>query len=312
MTPSPAAHRDVVLDLTGVRRRFGAHVALDGVDLQVRAGEAIGLLGPNGAGKTTLLSLATGLRRPDAGTVRLFGRSPRDPTTRVGLGVTPQSTSLPQALRVREVVTLVAGHYPDPVPAGELLERFGLTKVAGAQCGGLSGGQQRRLLVALALVGRPRLAVLDEPTAGLDLDARDVLWRELSDYHADGGTLLVTSHYLPDVESLTQRLAVLVAGKVVADGPIAEIRGLARVARVRLRTALPDAVLLDLPGVLEVADAGRDGFAIAGDGQLREIRTRNGDATVRALVSAGMPFTDLDVRPASLEDAVRHLTGGLR
>ncbi|WP_312717845.1 ABC transporter ATP-binding protein [Mobilicoccus sp.] len=312
MTPSPAAHRDVVLDLTGVRRRFGAHVALDGVDLQVRAGEAIGLLGPNGAGKTTLLSLATGLRRPDAGTVRLFGRSPRDPATRVGLGVTPQSTSLPQALRVREVVTLVAGHYPDPVPAGELLERFGLTKVAGAQCGGLSGGQQRRLLVALALVGRPRLAVLDEPTTGLDLDARDVLWRELSDYHAGGGTLLVTSHYLPDVESLTQRLAVLVAGKVVADGPIAEIRGLARVARVRLRTALPDAVLLDLPGVLEVADAGRDGFAIAGDGQLREIRTRNGDATVRALVSAGMPFTDLDVRPASLEDAVRHLTGGLR
>jgi len=312
MTPSPAAHRDVVLDLTGVRRRYGAHVALDGVDLQVRAGEAIGLLGPNGAGKTTLLSLATGLRRPDAGTVRLFGRSPRDPATRVGLGVTPQSTSLPQALRVREVVTLVAGHYPDPVPAGELLERFGLTKVAGAQCGGLSGGQQRRLLVALALVGRPRLAVLDEPTTGLDLDARDVLWRELSDYHADGGTLLVTSHYLPDVESLTQRLAVLVAGKVVADGPIAEIRGLARVARVRLRTALPDAVLLDLPGVLEVADAGRDGFAIAGDGQLREIRTRNGDATVRALVSAGMPFTDLDVRPASLEDAVRHLTGGLR
>lgn len=309
MTPSPAHEPDVVLDLAGVRRAFGTHVALDDVDLRVRAGESLGLLGPNGAGKTTLLSLVTGLRRPDAGSVRLFGGSPRDPATRVGLGVTPQSTSLPQALRVREVVTLVAGHYPDPVPTPELLSRFGLDRVADKQCGGLSGGQQRRLLVALALVGRPRLAVLDEPTTGLDLDARDVLWRELADYHARGGTLLVTSHYLPDIETLTERLAVLVDGRVVSDGPIGEIRGLARIARVRLRTDAPDAVLRGLPGVLEVVDTARG--SASGDG-VREIRTRDGDATVRALVATGAPFTDLDVRPASLEDAVRHLTGGPR
>ncbi|GAB48091.1 ABC transporter ATP-binding protein [Mobilicoccus pelagius] len=307
--PSPD-DRDAVLDLADVRRTFGTHVALDGVHLRVRAGESLGLLGPNGAGKTTLLSLVTGLRRPDTGTVRLFGGSPRDPSTRAALGVTPQATSLPQALRVREVVALVAGHYPDPVPTPDLLDRFGLTRVADAQCGGLSGGQQRRLLVALALVGRPRLVVLDEPTTGLDLDARDVLWRELAGYHARGGTLLVTSHYLPDIETLTERLAVLVEGRLVADGPIGEIRGLARIARVRLRSDASEALLHDLPGVVEVVAA--DGPGARGTARSWEIRTRDGDATVRELASRGIPFADLDVRPAALEDAVRHLTGDPR
>ena len=162
---------DTPVTLTGVTRRFGSTVALDDVSLTVRPGEIVGLLGPNGAGKTALLSLVEGLRRPDSGTVRLFGLDPREPAARVRLGTTPQETGLPPNLKVSEVVDFVAAHYPDPVPTDELLATFGLTELAGRQTGGMSGGQKRRLAVALAVVGRPDLVLLDEPTTGLDVDA---------------------------------------------------------------------------------------------------------------------------------------------
>ncbi|WP_250445251.1 ATP-binding cassette domain-containing protein, partial [Actinotalea sp. C106] len=137
----------VVVELDHVTRRFGATVALDDVSLTVRPGELLGLLGPNGAGKTTLISLVNGLRKPDSGTVRLFGGDPRDPASRARLGTTPQETGLPPTLRVAEVVDFVARHYPNPVPTGELLEMFGVADLARRQTGGLSGGQKRRLAV---------------------------------------------------------------------------------------------------------------------------------------------------------------------
>jgi ABC-2 type transport system ATP-binding protein len=294
---APAAEPLVRLDR--VTRRYGDVVALDDVSLTVGPGEMVGLLGPNGAGKSTLLSLVSGLRRPDSGTVRLGGRDPRDPAARAGLGTTPQETGLPATLRVGEVVDLVAAHYRAPMPRGEVLERFGLSDLARRQTGGLSGGQRRRLAVALALVGRPQVVLLDEPTTGLDVEARHTLWSALRDYQADGATVLVTSHYLEEIEALARRVVVVGAGRVLVDDDLPAVLAMAAARRVLIE--VPEAEeprLAALPGVLDVRREGRRTVLVAADA----------DAVVRGLVLADLPFRDLEVRGASLEEAFLALT----
>ena len=278
-----------------VTRRFGTVVALDDVSLTVGAGELVGLLGPNGAGKSTLLSLVSGQRRPDAGTVRLLGGDPRDARSRAGLGLTPQETGLPATLKVREVVDFVAGHYPDPVPTAELLDQFGLTELAGRQTGAMSGGQKRRLAVALSLVGRPRVVLLDEPTTGLDVSARQALWDAIRAYHAGGGTVLLTSHYLEEVQALAQRVVVIDQGVVKADDSLDAI-----LRRVSLRRVVvgSTADLADRPGVVR-SDR-------LGDGR-QELYTPDADALVRELVTSGVDFHDLEIRGASLEEAFEQM-----
>ncbi|MFC3503799.1 ABC transporter ATP-binding protein [Micromonospora krabiensis] len=275
-------------------RRYGDVLALDRVDLDVRAGELVGLLGPNGAGKSTLMNLLVGLRRPTSGRVELFGGDPRDPASRRQIGVTPQETGLPGTLRVGEVVDFVSAHYPDPVPRGELLERFGLTAHARRQTGGLSGGQRRRLAVALAFVGRPRLVLLDEPTTGLDVEARHTLWDAIRAFHDDGGTVLLTSHYLEEVEALARRVVVIGQGRVLADDTVDAVRAVVGVRRVSL-------VADDLPTLPGVVRTERiDGRS--------HLLTTDADQLVRDLVTAGVPFADLEVRPTSLEEAFLAIT----
>ncbi|MFI5835153.1 ABC transporter ATP-binding protein [Micromonospora sp. NPDC051300] len=277
-----------------VSRRYGEVLALDRVDLTVRAGELVGLLGPNGAGKSTLINLLVGLRRPTAGRVELLGGDPRDPASRRHLGVTPQETGLPGTLRVGEVVDFVSAHYPDPVPRAELLDRFGLADQARRQTGGLSGGQRRRLAVALAFVGRPRLVLLDEPTTGLDVEARHVLWESIRGFHAEGGTVLLSSHYLEEVEALAQRVVVIGHGRVLADDSVAAVRGIVGVRRVSL-------VADDLPALPGVVATER------ADGRVH-LLTTDADQLVRDLVAAGVAFHDLEVRPTSLEEAFLAIT----
>ncbi|MBB2923490.1 ABC transporter ATP-binding protein [Cellulomonas cellasea] len=290
-----------VVQVEGVTRRFGAVTALDDVSLDVPEGELVGLLGPNGAGKTTLLSLVSGIRKPDAGEIRLFGRSPRDAAARLALGTTPQETGLPPTLKVGEVVDLVAGHFPDPMPRGEVLERFGIGDLAGRQTGGLSGGQKRRLAVALALVGRPRLVLLDEPTTGLDVEARHVLWDALRQYHADGATVLLTSHYLEEIEALSERVVVIGEGRVLADDSLAAVLDLVAVRRVLV--SVPEHAAAALARIPEVVSAERDGDRWT-------LLASDADAVVRTLVRDDVPFSSLEVRGASLEEAFLALTGG--
>ncbi|HYO18123.1 MAG TPA: ABC transporter ATP-binding protein [Dermatophilaceae bacterium] len=275
-------------------RRYGPVIALDGVSLDVPAGQLLGLLGPNGAGKTTLLQLLAGLRRPTSGTVELFGGDPREASRRRRLGSTPQETGLPPTLRVQEVVDFVAGHFDHPVPTGELLEQFGLTGLDRRQTGGLSGGQKRRLAVAVAFVGRPDLVLLDEPTTGLDVEARHALWDAVRVYHQGGGTVVLTSHYLEEVEALAERVVVIDQGRVRADGTLAEVRSLVPARRLRLRA----------PALPELAGVDR----INREGDLYELWTSDSDAVVRQLVSTGVPFVDLEVSTASLEEAFLALT----
>jgi ABC-2 type transport system ATP-binding protein len=288
MTAQPLARTvDVV-------RRYGDVVALDGVSIDVAPGECVGLLGPNGAGKSTLLNLLVGLRRPDAGTVELFGGDPRQPRNRRHIGVTPQETGLPPVLRVAECVAYAAAHYADPMPTDELLERFGLDGLQRRQTGGLSGGQRRRLAVALAFVGRPRLAVLDEPTTGLDVQARRALWDGIRTFHADGGTVLLTSHYLEEIEALADRVVVLGQGRVLADDTVAAVRGMVGVRRVSITAP----VLPSLPGVV----------GIEHDDLVPHLLTTDSDQLVRDLVASGADFRDLEVRPTTLEEAFLTLT----
>lgn len=299
-THTTAAGPAQIVTVNAVTRRFGDVVALNDVSLDIAPGELVGILGPNGAGKSTLLSLVSGQRKPDAGTVRLNGLDPRTAAARACLGLTPQETGLPATLKVREVVAFIGGHYPDPIPTGELLERFGLTDLADRQTGGMSGGQRRRLGVALSLVGRPAIVLLDEPTTGLDVSARQVLWQAIREYHADGGTVLLTSHYLEEVQALAERVVVIDQGVVRADDTMTAILAKVAVRRIVLHTtALTDPADLTarFRGVSQVRHEG-DRF---------ELLTPDADGFVRDLVTSGLSFQDLEVRGASLEEAFEQL-----
>ncbi|MFC5832229.1 ABC transporter ATP-binding protein [Nonomuraea insulae] len=277
-----------------VTRRYGDVLALDRVSLDIRPGEVVGLLGPNGAGKSTLINLFVGLRRPTSGTVELFGGSPQDPVMRRGIGVTPQETGLPESLRVGEIVDFVSAHFPDRADKGELLARFGLDDLIRRQVGGLSGGQKRRLAVALAFAGNPRLVFLDEPTTGLDVEARRSLWEGIRSFHEEGGTVLLTSHYLEEVEALAERVVVFGHGRVLADDTVRAVRDIVGVRRVSLvADGLPE-----LPGVLATERA---------DGRVSLVTT-DPDRLVVELVRSGTPFSGLEIRPVSLEEAFIALT----
>ncbi len=278
----------------GVSYSYGTLRALSDVDIEVRAGTAVGLLGVNGAGKTTLLQLLIGRRRPSRGRVELFGGDPVRPQQRARLGVTLQETGLPDTLRVGEVVDFVAAHFHHPEPTDTVLARFGLAALRRRQAGGLSGGQRRRLAVALAFVGRPELVVLDEPTTGLDVESRRAVWDAVAEFRSRGGTVLLTSHDLGEVEELSERVVVLSGGRVIADDSVEAIRRSIPRSRVRFTSSAPP----DLPGA---------GTRVV-DGHRVEIRTPDAESLVRDLVASGAPFQDLSVEAVSLEDAFLELT----
>jgi ABC-2 type transport system ATP-binding protein len=282
--------------LRGVHKRYGKVEALGGIDLEIQPGELLALLGPNGAGKTTAVSILLGQRRPDAGTARLFGRDPTLPAARRPVGVTLQESRFPDNLSVREMVDLVRIHYPHPAAPRELLERFGLSEVAGRRAGGLSGGQTRRLAVALAFAGQPRLVVLDEPTTGLDVEARHRLWEVLRAFVADGGTVLLTTHYLEEAQTLASRVVVIADGRIIAHGSVEDITARVGLSRVHLRApSLPE-----LPA----------GTHAESSNGVHTLYTADPDGLVRALALEGVAFTGLQVERASLEEAFLRLTGG--
>jgi ABC-2 type transport system ATP-binding protein len=282
-----------VATLERASKRFGTVEALAGVDLQLRRGEVLALLGPNGAGKSTAVAILLGLRRLDDGRARLFGEDPRSPPARRRVGAVLQEIGFPPGLRVRQAVDLVRAHFP-AAPREDVLDRLGLAALAERDAGGLSGGQRRRLAVALALAGNPEVLFLDEPTAGMDATARRGLLSDLRGFASAGGSVLLTTQQLAEAEEIATRIVILLRGRVLLEGSVAEIRSRAGRARVTLRaTALPTL---------------RSAATVDSQGDRHVVYADDADAFVSELVTSGTPFTDLEVVPVSLEDAFVTLT----
>lgn len=291
-------NNDCLAELSGVNKRFGSVVALDGLNLQVRPGELLAVLGPNGAGKSTAISLLLGLQQPDAGAARLFGSSPLMLEARRSVGVMMQEAALAQELRVREQLELVASYYPDPLTPDAAMQVTKTTALADRPYGKLSGGQKRQVQFAIAVCGRPRLLFLDEPTVGLDVQARTLMWAMLRQLVRDGASIVLTTHYLEEAESLADRVVVLAKGTTIASGTVNEIRAVVGHKRVSCSTTLAPELIGAWPGVQSVThDRGR-----------LHIAASDADTVVKRLALADANFQDLEVHSAGLAEAFTELT----
>ena len=273
--------------------------AVGGVDLDILKGETLALLGPNGAGKSTLIDMLLGLLPPDTGQVSLFGRPPAQAIHEGAVGAMLQTGGLLRGLSVRELVTMMASLYPDPLAVDEALELTGTAPFAERRTEKLSGGQTQRARFALALVCNPELLVLDEPTVALDVEARHAFWTTMRAIAAEGRTVLFATHYLEEADLYADRIVVMSAGRVVADGPPTEIKGM--VGTRTIRATLPGAdldALGRLSGVLSVEARGSSVV----------LRCSDSDRAIRALLDEYPDARDIEISGAGLEEAFLELT----
>ena len=285
-------------ELSGVSKRFGNVVALDGLNLDVRRGELLAVLGPNGAGKTTAISLMLGLQQPDAGTAALFGQAPQRLEARRQIGVMMQEVTLAEDLRVREHIDLVGHYYPDPFSPEAVLEMTHMTALAERPYGKLSAGQKRQAQFAVAVCGRPKLLFLDEPTVGLDVQARGVMWDTLRDLVSRGSSIVLTTHYLEEAQALADHVVVLAKGRLIASGTVSEMRALVSRKRITCSTTLTFEEIATWPGVESVAR----------DRELLHITVADAEEIARRLLNADRTLRDLEVHRAGLEEAFTELT----
>ena len=289
----------IVVDVRDAVKVFGPVRAVDGVTLTVSAGEVVALLGPNGAGKTTCVSLMLGLRNPTSGSTTLFGFAPSDVRARSRCGVMLQESGLPAYLTVRETIDLFRTYYPAPLAADKLIELIGLEAKARAQVHTLSGGQQQRLYFGLAMCGDPELLFLDEPTVGLDVEARRGFWTHVKAFARAGRTVVLTTHYLEEADALADRIVVIDHGHILIDASPAVVKSASQAKRVSF-TAGRQMSESDFTG-LPLQTLTIDGARV-------EILTPQPEVLLRALFQRGESLADLEVAGASLEQAVMQLT----
>jgi len=294
------------MEITHLRKTYVTLAAVDDVSLSVAEGEIFGILGPNGAGKTTTVECAIGLRNADSGTVRLLGLDPRTERDEVReiVGVQLQTGTQPAKLRVGEILEEYQSFYREPADVGELLDVLGLTAKRGDYYRTLSGGQRQRLSVALALVGRPKIAVLDEMTTGLDPQARRDTWELIEGIRDRGVTIVLVTHFMEEAERLCDRVALIDNGRVVALDTPAALAERARGGKtMRFRPSAPfdDRLLTGLPEVTGLEHAGQH-VVVTGPGELVS-------AVILALHAAGVTARDVQLDSSNLEDAFVKLTG---
>ena len=288
----------VIAELRNVTKRFGPVTALDGIDLEIPRGQLLALLGPNGAGKTTAVRLLLGLSIPDSGAARVFGQDPRERSARTRTGAMLQVGRVPETLRVSEHIRLFSSYYPNPLPFEETIAAAGLEGLERRLFGRLSGGQKQRVLFALAICGNPDILVLDEPTAGLDVDSRRGLWRHIRSFVARGGSVLLTTHYLEEADALADRIVVVNQGRVAAAGTSSEIRQRAAARKIRCITSLEE------PRIVAMAER----VSVRRDGLFTEIVATNSDSMVQRLFAEDPSMHDLEVTSAGLEEAFLQIT----
>jgi ABC-2 type transport system ATP-binding protein len=291
---------ETIATLDGVTRRFGDVTALEGLSLEIKRGETVALLGPNGAGKTTATEILLGLIQPHGGEVRLHGGAPAEAVAGGQVGAMLQDAGMPEGVTAAELIELVRALYPDPLSLDVALRLSDLEDVAGRRVEQLSGGQQQRVRLALALAGDPALLVLDEPTAALDVAARRAFWERVGGSVAEGRTVLFATHRLEEADAVADRVAVIVDGRIVAEGTPDEVKAAAsgRSAVSFVADGVAVDVLRGLPGVEEVE---------TGHGRLT-LHTSDPDATVRALFERLPVVEDLKITRAGMEEAFLQLT----
>jgi ABC-2 type transport system ATP-binding protein len=295
--------RPLAVDVHGLTKAYSGQPAVRGIDLAIRQGEIFALLGPNGAGKTTTVEILEGYRARDGGEVSVLGEDPGQHRTRLRsrIGIVLQSTGVDRYLTVAETITMFASYYPHPRPVAEVIHLVGLDAKRNERVLKLSGGQQRRLDVAIALAGDPELLFLDEPTTGFDPSARHEAWDVIKDLAALGKTVLLTTHYMEEAQYLADRVAVIAAGLIVAQGPPASL-GARDKARARIRYRLPPGTVP--PGGLG-GPADPDGFI--------ELTPHDVTPTLHRLtgwaIDQGLSLDGLEVTRPSLEDVYLALTG---
>jgi ABC-2 type transport system ATP-binding protein len=294
---------DPVITVRGLRKRYGAVEAVRGIDLEVRRGEIFAFLGPNGAGKTTTVEILEGFRGRTQGEVSVLGVDPAraDAAWRSRVGAVLQESEPEPGLTVRECMQLYSGYYERPRDIEETIALVGLQQKADSLAPQLSGGQRRRLDVALALVGDPELIFLDEPTTGFDPSARRAAWGVISGLRELGKTVFLTTHYMDEAENLADRIAVIAGGLIVAEGTPGTLGGREQMAS-RIAFTLPEGI--DLPEELRVTASRADGrVVLETDRPLAILKTLAEWALER-----GLELPDLDVRRPSLEDVYLELT----
>ena len=308
--PVPLPSVEAVAALNQVTKQFpNGVIALDNLCLTLRRGEVVALLGPNGAGKSTAVKLLMGLSSPTSGTVSIFGADPRNHAARLRTGVMLQVGKAPEMLRVREHIELFRGYYPNPMAYADIVQVAGLDGIESRLFGQLSGGQKQRVLFALALAGDPDLIFLDEPTVGLDIKSRRSMWAQIESLAARGKTVLLTTHYLEEADSLAQRIVVIDKGRIVCEGTPAEVKSLGSSAPgatkgrsvkfIRCATAIPPHILLSIPGVTSATV----------NGEFTTILASQAESTLRELLALDPSLHSIDVQSPKLEDAFLALTG---
>ncbi|MDQ6784329.1 MAG: ABC transporter ATP-binding protein [Actinomycetota bacterium] len=287
------------LVLSGLRKRFGHLVAVDGIDLTVRAGEVVALLGPNGAGKSTAVDMILGLAPPDEGSVRVWGRKPADACRAGEVGALQQTGGLLGYVTVRELVETMRRISPHPLPLDEIIDTAKVAEIADQRADRLSGGQTQRVRFAMAIAGNPDLLILDEPTVAMDVATRRAFWAAMRSWTDRGRTVMFATHYLEEADAYADRVVLMARGRIVADGSTSEIK--AAVGGRTIRAVVPQASrpeLSALPGVVDVE--------LRGD--LAALRSTDSDRTLRALLADHGDAHDIEVVSAGLEDAFLALT----
>ncbi|MFJ7964952.1 ABC transporter ATP-binding protein [Streptomyces sp. NPDC096324] len=308
MTTTAATTTPSVVRFDSVTKSYGNVRAVDGLTLELHPGETVALLGPNGAGKSTTLDLLLGLKNADSGTVRVFGTGPREAIVAGRVGAMLQSGGLMDEVTVGELVKLACDLHPRPYSASEVLTRAGITQIADRKVNKLSGGQAQRVRFALATAGDSDLIVLDEPTTGMDVSARQAFWATMREQADQGRTVLFATHYLEEADAIADRVLVLHRGRLLADGTAAEIKAKAGARRVSfdLEGTIDEAPLRALPFLTSLTVA-RSGSA-AGSGQTVRIQSSDADATVHALYGLGVYPRNLEVAGLGLEQAFVAIT----
>jgi len=289
-----------ILSFEHVVKRFGAAAALNDLSFEIRRGEVVALLGRNGAGKTTAIRIALGLLQADAGKIDVLGGKPGSTPVRRRLAAMPQQTGLPGALTVRELLTLFAARHAAPRPLAQVIDELGLHPVLRQRYAALSGGWRRLTQFAVAVIGDPDVLVLDEPTTGLDVDARHAFWASLRARAAAGATVVFSTHYLEEADQAADRILLLHHGALIADGTPATLKGRLHARRINCRTSLPLERLRAMAGVLEAQLKGEEAVLVSSAPE----------ATLRALLAADEGLSGVTVLGGDLESAVLALTKG--